>query len=236
MLVDIFSSLDFYAGMEECDYMGHFFGYFSFLLGGWVLYCQKGHFWAGGSSWVRVERAFLAVMYGVVKDSKGSYFGGFGLGCVSLFFGLILLNFGGMIPGSLSASSHLSVSLPLGLTWWFWSVFSGLSLNWKGALAHLLPLGTPVALCPLMVLIETVSVVIRPITLSVRLVANITMGHLMLSLVGESLVGSFSMGVLGPYVLFEFFVCGLQAYVFSLLVVLYSADHPDSWGGVGLVK
>ncbi len=94
-------------------------------------------------------------------------------------------------------------------------------------MAHLLPLGTPVALCPLMVLIETVSVVIRPITLSVRLVANITMGHLMLSLVGESLVGSFRMGVLGPYVLFEFFVCGLQAYVFSLLVVLYRADHPD---------
>ncbi len=59
----------------------------------------------------------MAVIYGVVKDSKGRYFGGFGLGCVRLFFGLILLNFGGIIPGSLSARSHLSVRLPLGLTW-----------------------------------------------------------------------------------------------------------------------
>jgi F0F1-type ATP synthase membrane subunit a len=77
-----------------------------------------------------------------------------------------------------------------------------------------------------MILIETVRLLIRPITLSVRLVANITMGHLVLRLMGDSMIGIGSL-IVGGYVLFEFFVCRLQAYVFTLLVRLYRSDHPD---------
>jgi F-type H+-transporting ATPase subunit a len=82
-------------------------------------------------------------------------------------------------------------------------------------------------LCPLIVLIERVSVLIRPVTLAVRLVANITIGHLVLALIGASRIIGIISFVFGAYVLFEFFVCGLQAYVFTLLVNLYRIDHPD---------
>ena len=80
-------------------------------------------------------------------------------------------------------------------------------------------------LCPLIVVIERTRLLIRPITLAVRLVANITIGHLVLSLMGVREVVRVINLVIGCYVLFEFFVCGLQAYVFNLLVMLYRMDH-----------
>ncbi len=99
-----------------------------------------------------------------------------------------------------------------------------------------MPSGRPVGLIPLLVLIERVRVLIRPITLGVRLAANITMGHLILHVIGEYVVGFFyRVSIFGRlvggvvmlgYVIFEFAVRFLQAYVFVLLVGLYSSDHP----------
>lgn len=76
-------------------------------------------------------------------------------------------------------------------------------------------------------MIERVSILIRPVTLAVRLVANITIGHLVLALIGSRRIIGIQSLVFGAYVLFEFFVCGLQAYVFTLLVSLYRVDHSD---------
>nr|QTA71726.1 ATP synthase F0 subunit 6 [Rectidens sumatrensis] len=226
MLVDIFSSLDFYHISEGYGKIDSFLSYFSFYMGGMVLWPNKGGFWISRSNQSDIYSPVLKEIFQIVVDSKGYRFGGFSVGCISVFCFIMGLNFGGMVPGSCSVSSHLSVGLSLALIWWAWCVMSGYLLSWKSFLAHLLPLGTPFFLCPLMVLIETVSILIRPVTLAVRLVANITMGHLMLSLVGEHLVGKSSV-LISAYVLFEFFVCGLQAYVFTLLGMLYSGDHPD---------
>nr|ALQ78690.1 ATP synthase F0 subunit 6 [Potomida littoralis] len=225
MLTDIFSSLDYYYVSESRSLFIDWLSYFSLMMGGLAVYPQKGGFWVNGSYFLRVIYTLVGVIFRIVVDCKGYRFGGFGLGCVGGFWVLILLNFGGMVPGSTSLTSQLSVGLSFALMWWFWSVFSGCCYDWKSFLGHLLPLGTPVVLCPLMIMIESVSVLIRPVTLAVRLVANITMGHLVLSLMGDNLIGKGSV-IVGIYVLFEFFVCGLQAYVFTLLVSLYSADHP----------
>nr|QDH07415.1 ATP synthase F0 subunit 6 [Monodontina vondembuschiana] len=225
MLVDIFSSLDFYYIKEDCEGFVTGASYLGFVIGALAMHPQSGGFWVKGSGVLRGMLSMFSVIFGIAVDCKGYRFGGLTLGCVGGFWVIALLNFGGMVPGSCSITSQLSVGLSLSFMWWFWCVLSGVFYSWKEFLGHLLPLGTPAILCPLMVLIETVSVLIRPITLAVRLVANITMGHLVLSLMGDSLIGSGSV-VVGGYVLFEFFVCSLQAYVFVLLVSLYSADHP----------
>lgn len=94
-------------------------------------------------------------------------------------------------------------------------------------IAHLVPEGTPYVLMPFIVLIERVSILIRPITLSVRLGANIIAGHLLLALIGgvanitkiSSIVGAF-VG-LTPLLVLESAVAIIQAYVLTVLVTLY---------------
>jgi len=90
---------------------------------------------------------------------------------------------------------------------------------------HLVPLGTPLFLIPLIVIIETIRILIRPITLAVRLMANMVAGHLLLRLVG----GGFSKILMFFPIFFsqtalfflEIAVAVIQAYVFLVLVTLY---------------
>ena len=94
-------------------------------------------------------------------------------------------------------------------------------------LAHLVPLGTPPALMPFMVLIELVRRIIRPLTLAVRLAANIVAGHLLLTLLGNQAPNralAVILAVLGSLFLLatlETAVVMIQAYVFSVLRTLY---------------
>nr|UWM10854.1 ATP synthase F0 subunit 6 [Pseudocuneopsis sichuanensis] len=226
MLTDIFSSLDYYTYVS-LDTSSFVMSYFFFYMGVLGVCPNKGKGWMSLSPFAMMSTKLDSVLIGVVWDCKGMRFGGLVLGCYGIFWVLLSCNFGGMVPAGFGISSQLSMGLSLSFVWWFWPVLSALSFNWKEFLGHLLPLGTPLLLCPLMVLIESTSVLIRPITLAVRLVANITMGHLVLSLMGAGEIIGIGSLAFGAYVLFEFFVCGLQAYVFTLLVNLYSMDHPD---------
>jgi len=99
--------------------------------------------------------------------------------------------------------------------------------QYNNLLAHLVPVGTPRFLMPVMVVIETVSNIIRPLTLSIRLAANIVAGHLLLTLLGSqgptlgylSLIGL----ILGLFLLLllEVAVACIQSYVFTILRSLY---------------
>lgn len=97
----------------------------------------------------------------------------------------------------------------------------------QSMLAHLVPLGTPVALMPLMVIIELVSNVIRPLTLSVRLAANMVAGHLLLTLLGNQ--GPASAWILSIFLIIAIVILAIletavsliQAYVFRVLRTLY---------------
>lgn len=97
-------------------------------------------------------------------------------------------------------------------------------------LAHLVPLGTPTVLIPFMVLIETISNVIRPGTLAVRLAANMIAGHLLLVLLGNQgvVVSSYILGILLfvqiLLLTLESAVAVIQAYVFAVLSTLYSRE------------
>merc|ERR1712080_666233 len=86
------------------------------------------------------------------------------------------------ISYTFTATSHLSITIALSLPIWLgYMIFSSLK-NINFFLPHLVPLGTPYPLIPFMVLIEIIRRIIRPITLSVRLAANIIAGHLLIVL------------------------------------------------------
>nr|ARS74262.1 ATP synthase F0 subunit 6 [Decemunciger sp. AB-2017] len=154
-----------------------------------------------------------------------------------LFLFLIMLNLMGLIPYMFSASSHLVMTMSIGLPIWLSVILSGLVKSPYSFFAHLLPNGAPWWLSPFLVLVETISTVIRPITLSFRLAANMSAGHIVLTLLGVYSSSSFfnswvlfSLLLLTQtfYLLFEICICMIQAYIFCLLSSLYSDEHPTN--------
>ncbi|KYN20699.1 ATP synthase subunit a, partial [Trachymyrmex cornetzi] len=105
-------------------------------------------------------------------------------------------------------------------------------LNHLGILlAHLTPSGTPSILIPFMVIIESISLIIRPLTLAIRLTANIIAGHLLLTLLGSSGININSLSTLSILIFtqillltLEIAVSLIQAYVFSILSTLYRRE------------
>lgn len=93
-------------------------------------------------------------------------------------------------------------------------------------MAHLQPVGSPAFLNPFLCVIELVRLIVRPVTLAVRLTANLRTGHILIALLGTGFMSSVSVLVGGMfYFMFEMAVCLIQAYIFTLLPTLYSDDH-----------
>lgn len=146
---------------------------------------------------------------------------------VSLFLLVLLNNFCGLFPYIFTSSSHLTFTLALALPLWLGHMLWAFSFNLESCLAHFVPLRTPVALIPLIVVIEFIRRVIRPLTLAVRLAANIIAGHLLLALLREKIVGE--LNIISRIILLalllltvlELGVRVIQSYVFSLLSTLY---------------
>lgn len=149
---------------------------------------------------------------------------------VSLFLFLALNNFLGLLPYTFTASSHLSFSLSVALSRWVGYIIFSFILDINHNLAHFVPLGTPYILIPFIVLIEITRRVIRPLTLAVRLAANMVAGHLLLVLVsGPAALSSFGVCLIiitGIFfiILLERAVAFIQAYVFSILRSLYVGE------------
>nr|WDD39327.1 ATP synthase F0 subunit 6 [Onchidium reevesii] len=167
-----------------------------------------------------------------LEDSKKSLMS-LSLFLFSLMLFLVSMNLIGLFPYTYGITSSLWGAGSLALTMWGLLIFSGWTYNPKNSAAHLAPAGAPAALMSFLVLVETVSIVIRPLTLTVRLIANISAGHIVLSLVANCLsgltLGLTSLAVLFVsvgYNLFEVFVAFIQAYIFTLLVGLYAQEHP----------
>jgi F-type H+-transporting ATPase subunit a len=145
-----------------------------------------------------------------------------------LFFFILLLNLGSLFPSIFPVTSHVSVVFPLGLSFWTFALLFGYSKFSFKIIKRLVPQGTPVFLMNFMVLVELISVFIRPITLSVRLVANITAGHLLMRILGSFLVRiglEWRLGVVVVLMnLLEFGVAIIQSYVFVTLVSIYMSE------------
>nr|YP_010334241.1 ATP synthase F0 subunit 6 [Crematogaster matsumurai]UNH90050.1 ATP synthase F0 subunit 6 [Crematogaster matsumurai] len=150
---------------------------------------------------------------------------------ISLLFIIFFNNFLGLFPFIFTPSSHLSFSLSLSLSFWVSIMTFSLINYFNDLLAHLTPLGTPLILMPFMVIIESISLLIRPFTLAIRLSANMIAGHLLLSLLGSSgqLINFMPIIFIMLFVqillfILEISVSVIQSYVFTILSTLYSSE------------
>nr|YP_009144433.1 ATP synthase F0 subunit 6 [Zeugodacus scutellatus]AKJ52221.1 ATP synthase F0 subunit 6 [Zeugodacus scutellatus]ATG87346.1 ATP synthase F0 subunit 6 [Zeugodacus scutellatus] len=149
---------------------------------------------------------------------------------VSLFSLILFNNFMGLFPYIFTSTSHLTLTLTLALPLWLCFMLYGWINHTQHMFAHLVPQGTPAVLMPFMVCIETISNIIRPGTLAVRLAANMIAGHLLLTLLGNTgpslsyaIVSLLLVGQIALLVL-ESAVAIIQSYVFAVLSTLYSSE------------
>nr|YP_009333092.1 ATP synthase F0 subunit 6 [Araneus angulatus]AMD83659.1 ATP synthase F0 subunit 6 [Araneus angulatus] len=150
--------------------------------------------------------------------------------CVVTFLYLIMSNLMGLFPFVFTSTAHPMITMGVGITFWLSFFLMGWGKNFKYSAAHLVPEGSPIYLSPLMVLIESISHLMRPFTLSIRLAANMMAGHLIISLLASiSLISmfSFSMSILLQSILLilEFGVSVIQGFVFSILILLYALEY-----------
>nr|YP_010371599.1 ATP synthase F0 subunit 6 [Halidaya aurea]UOW81227.1 ATP synthase F0 subunit 6 [Halidaya aurea] len=149
---------------------------------------------------------------------------------ISLFSLILFNNFMGLFPYIFTSTSHLTLTLSLALPLWLAFMLFGWIKNTQHMFTHLVPQGTPAILMPFMVCIETISNIIRPGTLAVRLTANMIAGHLLLTLLGNT--GSSLPTILLTFLIItqiallilESAVAIIQSYVFAVLSTLYSSE------------
>nr|YP_009020623.1 ATP synthase F0 subunit 6 [Drosophila santomea]AHG53405.1 ATP synthase F0 subunit 6 [Drosophila yakuba]QXG19572.1 ATP synthase F0 subunit 6 [Drosophila teissieri]AHG53184.1 ATP synthase F0 subunit 6 [Drosophila santomea]AHG53197.1 ATP synthase F0 subunit 6 [Drosophila santomea]AHG53210.1 ATP synthase F0 subunit 6 [Drosophila santomea] len=149
---------------------------------------------------------------------------------ISLFSLILFNNFMGLFPYIFTSTSHLTLTLSLALPLWLCFMLYGWINHTQHMFAHLVPQGTPAILMPFMVCIETISNIIRPGTLAVRLTANMIAGHLLLTLLGNTgpsmsyLLVTFLLVAQIALLVLESAVAMIQSYVFAVLSTLYSSE------------
>nr|YP_010959660.1 ATP synthase F0 subunit 6 [Gymnothorax odishi]WNE91109.1 ATP synthase F0 subunit 6 [Gymnothorax odishi] len=152
----------------------------------------------------------------------------------SLMLFLISMNLLGLLPYTFTPTTQLSLNMGFAVPLWLATVIIGMRNQPTIALGHLLPEGTPVPLIPVLIIIETISLFIRPLALGVRLTANLTAGHLLIQLIATAVfvllplmptVAIITSLVLFLLTLLEVAVAMIQAYVFVLLLSLYLQEN-----------
>nr|YP_009107127.1 ATP synthase F0 subunit 6 [Tylorrhynchus heterochaetus] len=194
-----------------------------------------GSMWCTPSPSDLVMFDIINIMNSQSNRTSGKHIKGFNNILVALFTMIIMINLMGLLPAVFSYSSHLLFTLTFGLPLWLTLIISAIHYDTTTWAASLLPGGAPDWLNPFLVLIETVSIAVRPLTLSFRLAANMSAGHIVLTLIGSyaaaavfaswsALLLLFFIQVI--YIMFEVGICLIQAYIFCLLLSLYADDHP----------
>lgn len=148
----------------------------------------------------------------------------------TIFMFVLSCNLLGMIPFTFTVTSHIIVTFAMAIF-----VFLGVTLvgfvrhGWH-YLSLFLPAGVPVVMAPLMIVIELVAYLVRPVSLSIRLAANMTAGHIVMKVIASFVImGGFIIGPI-PFAFltiltgFEIFVAVLQAYIFAILSCVYLSD------------
>ena len=188
------------------------------------------------SNWQLVLESLYKFILSIVTDQIGNEGKKYFTLLTSIFLFILLSNFLGMIPYTLTITSHPIITLGFAL-----SLFIGITTI--GLLKHglhffhlFVPSGVPVALLPVIIVIEVISYLTRPLSLGVRLFANMFAGHTLINIISlftwKILIygGIFGVLALIPVALIvalislEFVICFLQAYVFTVLVASYLND------------
>ncbi len=182
------------------------------------------------SRWQNVTEMFYEFISGMVKDSVGPEGRPFFPFIFTIFMFVLLGNMLGMIPYSFTFTSHIIVTFALAMFVFLFVTLLGIFRHGLHFFSLFVPSGVPLFMAPILVPIEILSYLSRPISLSVRLFANMMAGHTMLKVFAGFCV---SLGVvfgLAPLAInvalvgFEILVAFLQAYVFTILTCLYLKD------------
>ncbi len=155
----------------------------------------------------------------------------------TLFLFILFGNLLGMVPYSFTYTSHIAVTFAMAAVVFVGVTVIGVVRHGARFLSIFVPSGVPVMLIPLMVPIEIISYFVRPVSLSLRLFANMMAGHTMLKVFGSfvGLLLSAGLGLLAPVSVilivaltgFELLIAAIQAYVFAVLSCLYLSDALD---------
>nr|ABM63658.1 ATP synthase subunit 6 [Hyla meridionalis]ABM63661.1 ATP synthase subunit 6 [Hyla meridionalis]ABM63664.1 ATP synthase subunit 6 [Hyla meridionalis]ABM63667.1 ATP synthase subunit 6 [Hyla meridionalis]ABM63673.1 ATP synthase subunit 6 [Hyla meridionalis] len=152
----------------------------------------------------------------------------------SLMIFLLGMNLLGLLPYTFTPTTQLSLNLGLAIPLWLATVAIGFRNQLTASLGHFLPEGTPTPLIPILIIIETISLFIRPLALGVRLTANLTAGHLLIQLISSAtlallfsspIVSALTFATLMLLTMLEIAVAMIQAYVFVLLLSLYLQEN-----------
>nr|YP_009164657.1 ATP synthase F0 subunit 6 [Eclectus roratus]AJG35628.1 ATP synthase F0 subunit 6 [Eclectus roratus] len=152
----------------------------------------------------------------------------------SLMMLLLSINLLGLLPYTFTPTTQLSMNMALAFPLWLATLLTGLRNQPTTSLGHLLPEGTPTPLIPALIMIETISLLIRPLALGVRLTANLTAGHLLIQLISTATitllpimptVSLLTAIILLLLTILEVAVAMIQAYVFVLLLSLYLQEN-----------
>nr|QGZ09991.1 ATP synthase F0 subunit 6 [Eisenia nordenskioldi nordenskioldi] len=229
MMPDIFSSFDpyMYNTMFPANSM-------FMMMNTLIVLMIQSSYWVINSRSSTLKSPLKDTIFTQLTRTSGIHLKGFSSILSSIFILLIAVNLMGLVPYTFSSSSHLIFTLTFGLPMWMSLIMSSFTYSPKKTTAHFLPDGAPDWLNPFLVLIESTSVLVRPLTLSFRLAANMSAGHIVLSLVGVYCASAWFSSILSTlmltltslgYILFEVAICMIQAYIFCLLLSLYSDDH-----------
>nr|YP_009441634.1 ATP synthase F0 subunit 6 [Incoltorrida madagassica]AOY39140.1 ATP synthase F0 subunit 6 [Incoltorrida madagassica] len=222
MMTNLFSSFD-----PSTNIMNLNLNWLSTFLGLMIL---PMIYWLIPSRWNIIWMKLIMFIYKEFKILLGPMSVNNSLIFISLFSYILFNNFLGLFPYIFTSSSHLTMTLTLALPLWLTFMMFGWFNHTQHMFTHLVPLGTPSILMPFMVLIETISNLIRPGTLAVRLTANMIAGHLLLTLLGNT--GPIMPNFLIMFLLIiqilllvlEMAVAVIQSYVFAILSTLYSSE------------
>uniref|UniRef100_A0AAU7YSX9 ATP synthase subunit a n=1 Tax=Potamanthus sp. 08HH02 TaxID=3126549 RepID=A0AAU7YSX9_9INSE len=223
MMTNLFSVFDPSSSIMNLslNWLSTFIGILLLPMSFWLLPSRYSLIWNKVTSTLHKE---FATLLGPTSHPGSTFI------FISMFSLILFNNFLGLFPYIFTSSSHLTFTLTLALPLWLSFMVYGWINHTQHMFAHLVPQGTPPVLMPFMVCIETISNVIRPGTLAVRLAANMIAGHLLMTLLGNTgpslsltilsflLIGQIALLVL------ESAVAIIQSYVFAVLSTLYSSE------------
>lgn len=179
--------------------------------------------------WQSMAEVFYEFVANMIRDNVGSEGRKYFPFIFSLFMFVLFGNLLGLVPYSFTYTSHIIVNFGLAATVFIGVTIIGFSRHGTHYLRMFFPHGAPILTAPILIPIELISYLSRPFSLAVRLFANMTVGHIMLKVMGGFVVALGVLGVLpfaflGAITVLEFGIALLQAYVFTILCCIYLND------------
>lgn len=207
------------------------------LITSYFLFCFKVSKSSLIPSRLQVTRElFYGLITNMVKETAGDDAKRYVPFIFTLFIFILVCNSLGMIPYTFTVTSHIAITFTMAAFIFISVTVIGFARHGLHYLSLFLPSGTPIFMAPLMIFTEIFAYFVRPVSLSLRLAANMTAGHIVLKVIASFVGLTGALGLVAgsisvlPFSLlvllmgFELFVAILQAYIFTILTCIYLTD------------